>query len=135
LQLAESVSLSEAPIVTNQVEVHPYIDQNRLIAAADTHGVAITAYYGMADGRVPHDPLVVRIGEKYGKTAAQVGLRWLIQRGLVALTKTARPERIAENARIFDFVLAEDDMATMASLARADGRLVSPEGLAPSWNA
>ena len=134
-QMAQSVRLSRAPIVTNQVEIHPYLDQTDLIAAAKACGVALTAYYGMADGRVPRDPSLGAIGDRYGKTAAQVVLRWLVQQGFVALTKTARPERVAQNAAIFDFVLSEPDMAAIAAPARADGRLVSPPRLAPDWNA
>jgi 2,5-diketo-D-gluconate reductase B len=133
VQLQETIRRSTAPIVTNQIEVHPYLDQRRTIAAAKAGGVAITAYYGMADGRVPGDPVLRAIGERHGKSAAQVGLRWLVQQGIVALTKTARIERVAENAAIFDFVLSDEDMTEIAGLARADGRLVSPEGLAPDW--
>lgn len=134
-QMTESVRLSTAPILTNQVEVHPYLDQRALIAAAREQQVAITAYYGMADGQVPRDPLIQDIGRAHGKTAAQVGLRWLIQQGLVALSKTANVERVAENAAIFDFKLDDQEMAAIARLARADGRLVNPPGLAPGWNA
>lgn len=134
-QMTESVRLSTAPILTNQVEVHPYLDQRALIAAAREQQLAITAYYGMADGQVPRDPLIQDIGRAHGKTAAQVGLRWLIQQGLVALSKTANVERVAENAAIFDFQLDDQEMAAIARLARADGRLVNPPGLAPDWNA
>lgn len=133
-QLRESVRLSAAPIVTNQVEVHPYLDQSRLIAAAQELGVSITAYYGMADGAVPNDPVLQRIGSGHGKTAAQVALRWLVQQGLVTLSKTARPARVAENVAIFDFALSEAEMSEIAGLARADGRLVSPARLAPEWD-
>lgn len=134
-QMTESVRLSTAPILTNQVEVHPYLDQRALIAAAREQQLAITAYYGMADGQVPRDPLIQDIGRAHGKTAAQVGLRWLIQQGLVALSKTANVERVAENAAIFDFQLDDQEMAAIARLARADGRLVNPPGLAPDWDA
>lgn len=134
-QMKETVALSQAPIVTNQVELHPYLDQRALAAAAKSMGVVVSAYYGMADGAVPRDPLLQRIGAKYAKSAAQVALRWLVQQGFVALSKTARPERVAENAAIFDFVLSEDDMAAIGALARPDGRLVSPPGLAPAWDA
>jgi 2,5-diketo-D-gluconate reductase B len=133
-QLEQAIGRSVVPIVTNQVEVHPYLDQRRLIEAARARNVATTAYYGMADGAVPRDPLLQEIGRRHGKTAAQVGLRWLLQQGLVALTKTARPERVAENAAIFDFELTGEDMMAIAGLARPDGRFVSPEGLAPDWN-
>lgn len=134
-QMRESVERSAAPIVTNQVELHPYLPQHALSAAARQAGVAVTAYFSMADGAVPKDEVLQRIGAKYGKSAAQVGLRWLIQQGYIALSKTANPARVAENIAIFDFALEDDDMATIATLARPDGRLVSPAGLAPTWDA
>ncbi|MBP0583376.1 aldo/keto reductase [Labrys sp. LIt4] len=133
-QMKESIALSKAPIVTNQVEAHPYLDQTAVAVAAKAAGVAITAYFGMADGAVPRDPVLQTIGARYGKSAAQVGLRWLIQQGHIALSKTARPERVAENFGVFDFALSDADMAAIAKLARPDGRLVSPPGLAPAWD-
>lgn len=134
-QMRASAALSTTPIVTNQVELHPYLDQSRLAAAAKQAGIAITAYYGMADGAVPRDLVLQKIGAQYGKSAAQVALRWLVQQGFVALSKTAKPERVAENIAIFDFALSDADMAAIAQLARPDGRLVSPAGLAPAWDA
>lgn len=134
-QMQESIALSAAPIVTNQVELHPYLPQHGLAAAARAGDVALTAYYGMADGAVPTDPVLRRIGAKHGKTAAQVGLRWLVQRGHVALSKTANPARVKENFAIFDFALDAADMAAIAGLSRPDGRIVSPPDLAPAWDA
>jgi 2,5-diketo-D-gluconate reductase B len=133
-QMQQSVLLSAAPIVTNQIELHPYLDQGRVIAAADAAGVAVTAYYGMADGKVVQDPVLQALGAAHGKSAAQVGLRWLVQQGRIALSKTAKPERVAENAAIFDFELSDVEMATIDALARLDGRLVNPPGLAPVWD-
>ena len=134
-QLRESVAASRAPIVTNQIEMHPYLDQSAMAAAAKAAGVALTAYFAMADGAVPRDPVLREIGARHGKSAAQVGLRWLIQQGHVVLSKTARPERVAENMAVFDFTLDAAEMARIASLARPDGRRVNPEGLAPAWDA
>lgn len=134
-QLKESIAASEAPIITNQIEVHPYLDQTTMARAAKTAGVALTAYFGMADGAVPRDPLLQQIGSRHGKSAAQVVLRWLIQEGFVALSKTAKPERVAENIDIFDFLLTGEDIVAIRHLARPDGRLVSPPGLAPAWDA
>lgn len=134
-QLRESVAVSPAPIVTNQIELHPYIDNRAITAAAKELGVAITAYYAMADGAVPKDALLQKIGATYGKTAAQVALRWLIQQGFIALSKTANPGRVAENFDVFDFTLSPADMAAISGLSRPDGRIVSPDGLAPDWNA
>ena len=134
-QLRASIALSKAPIVTNQVEVHPYLDQRAMAKATRAAGVAITAYYGMADGAAPRDLVLQKIAAKHGKSAAQVTLRWLIQQGFVALSKTAKPERAAENIDIFDFALSDEDMTAIDKLSRADGRLVSPPGLAPAWDA
>lgn len=133
-QLKESIERSKAPIVTNQIEAHPYLDQDAMAEAASAADVAITAYFGMADGEVPRDPVLQAIGKKYGKSAAQVGLRWLIERGFIALSKTAKPERVAENFDVFDFELSEDDMTAISKLTRPNGRLVSPPGLAPVWD-
>lgn len=134
-QMRESIERSAAPIVTNQVELHPYLPQQALVAAAKDAGAAVTAYYSMAGGAVPQDEALQRIGAKYSKSAAQVGLRWLIQQGHIALSKTATPARLAENIAVFNFALDDGDMAAVAALARPDGRLVSPTGLAPAWDA
>ena len=133
--MAEAVRLSEVPIVTNQVEYHPYLDQSAVLKAARKFGMAITAYYAMANGDVPKDELLREIGDSYGKTAAQVVLRWLIQQpGVIALSKTATESRLAENFDIFDFVLSDADMAAIHGLARPDGRIVNPGHLAPKWD-
>lgn len=133
-QLRESVRLSGAPIVTNQIEVHPYLDQRAILAAAKELGVSITAYFVLADGKVLNDPVLQAIGQAHGKNAAQVALRWALQQGLVTLSKTARPERAAENAAVFDFELGDAELAAIAALARPDRRIVNPAGLAPVWD-
>lgn len=133
--MAEAVRLSATPLATNQVEYHPYLDQAKVLDAAEAHGMALTAYFAMADGKVPNEPLLKEIGLAHGKSAAQVALRWLIQQpGVVALTKTASENRLAENLALFDFALTPDDMARIHALARPDGRIVSPDGLAPVWD-
>ncbi|UXN58700.1 aldo/keto reductase [Phyllobacterium zundukense] len=134
-QMKESIALSRAPIITNQVEVHPFLDQSAITQAAKSADVVVTAYYGMADGAVPRNAVLLEIGARYGKSAAQVALRWLVQQRFVALSKTVKPERVAENFDIFDFMLTAEDMAAIHRLARSDGRMVSPPGLAPDWAA
>jgi len=134
--MAEAVKLSNAPIVTNQIEYHPYIDQDVVIAAAKAAGMLVTGYYGMADGKVFDDPVLKEIAAGRGKSVAQVVLRWLVQQqGVVALSKTVSEARVEENLAIFDFELSADEMAAIRALARPDGRIVSPEGLAPVWDA
>ncbi|WP_028355308.1 aldo/keto reductase [Bordetella petrii] len=133
--MREAAALSAAPLVNNQVEYHPYLDQSAVRAEAQRLGMSITAYYGMADGKVLQDPAIGAIAQRLGKTPAQVALRWLVQQdNVIALSKTLRAERAADNARIFDFELDAADMRALAGLARPDGRLVSPDGLAPQWD-
>jgi 2,5-diketo-D-gluconate reductase B len=133
--LAEAIALSKAPLVTNQIEYHPYLDQSQVLKAAHDADLAITAYYAMADGKLISDPAIQTIGVRHGKSAAQVVLRWLVQQeGVVALSKTANPKRVPENFAIFDFTLTGEEMAALHALARPDGRIVSPPGLAPQWD-
>jgi len=133
--MAESIKLSKAPLVTNQIEYHPYLNQNAVIAAAKNAGMAITGYFGMADGKVFSDPTLIDIASAHGKSVAQIVLRWLIQQNdVIALSKTVSEARAAENIAIFDFELSADEMAVIHSLAKPDGRIVSPDGLAPVWD-
>ncbi|MDQ0564052.1 diketogulonate reductase-like aldo/keto reductase [Rhizobium mesoamericanum] len=133
--MAESVKLSKAPLVTNQIEYHPYLNQDAVIAAARKAGMAVTGYCGMADGKVFANPVLKDIGATHGKSVAQVVLRWLVQQeGVIALSKTVGEARAAENFAVFDFELSGDEMAAIQGLAKADGRIVSPDGLAPVWD-
>lgn len=133
--MAEAVKLSDAPIVNNQIEYHPYIDQTKVLAEAAKTGMSVTGYYLMADGAVPKDEVLKDIGAKHGKTAAQVVLRWAVQqKGVIALSKTATESRLPENFDIFDFALSEEEMAAVHKLARPDGRIVNPGHLAPEWD-
>lgn len=132
---AEAIRLSDAPIVTNQIEYHPYLDQKPMLDAARAAGLSVTAYYAMADGKVFADPVLKEIGARHSKSVAQVVLRWLVQQdGVVALSKTVGEARAAENMAIFDFALSAEEMAAIHALARPGGRIVSPGGLAPAWD-
>ncbi|GAA4124289.1 aldo/keto reductase [Aminobacter aganoensis] len=133
--MAEAVELSAAPIVTNQVEYHPYLDQAKVLETARRLGMSVTAYYAMADGKVLSDPVLKDIGARHGKSAAQVVLRWLVQQdGVVALSKTSTLKRLPENLAIFDFELSDDEMAAIHARAASGGRIVNPAGLAPVWD-
>lgn len=129
----EAVRLATVPLVTNQIEVHPYIDQRRLIDTCRKHGLSITAYCPLARGGVPSDPVLQRIGAAHGRSASQVALRWLVQQGLIAIPRTASRDRLAENLAVFDFDLSAQDMADIAALRKPNGRLVSPAH-APNWD-
>ena len=133
--MTESIRLSAAPLVTNQFEYHPYLNQSRLIESTLQAGLAVTAYCGMAIGRVFSDPTLKEMAARHEKTIAQIVLRWLVQqRGIVALSRTTRIDRLAQNLAVFDFELNAADMAAIHALATADGRVVDPPGLAPLWD-
>ncbi|ASQ04711.1 aldo/keto reductase [Sinorhizobium meliloti WSM1022] len=135
-QMEEAARLSDAPIATNQVEYHPYLDQTKVLQTARRLGMSLTSYYAMANGKVPADPLLTEIGGRHGKTAAQVALRWLVQQqDVTVLSKTATEARLKENFAIFDFALTREEMAAVRELARPNGRIVNPQGLAPEWDA
>ena len=131
----EAAALSDAPLVTNQVEYHPFIDQTKVMDVARKHGMALTAYYAMADGKVLENEQLGEIAKSHDRSVAQVVLRWLLQQNdVIALSKTATESRVAENFDIFDFELSGEEMQAIHGLADENGRIVSPDGLAPDWD-
>ena len=116
--IEEAVRASPEPLVTDQIEYHPYVDQSRLLPVIRRHRLAITAYSPLARGRVDRDRTIAAIGKSHGKTAAQVTLRWLIQQdGVIAIPKTSHVERLREDFDIFDFALSDDEMRQLSALA------------------
>ncbi len=131
--IEEAVRLSTEPLVTNQIEWHPYLDQSKVVAACRRHGLAVTAYSPIARGRVGGDARLKSIGMHHRKTAAQVSLRFLIQEGAIVIPRTARRERLEENMAIFDFELDPAEMKEIRALANRRGRVIDWSG-APSWD-
>jgi diketogulonate reductase-like aldo/keto reductase len=119
--LDEAVRLSTEPLVCNQIEVHPFLDQAETVATTKAHGMAVVAYSPIAQGAVKNDPVLTAIGKVHGKTAAQVSLRYLLQQGFVVIPRTGKVERLSENLAVFDFELSPQEMALIATLARPDG--------------
>jgi len=122
-QFREAQQLSPSRLVTNQVEYHPYLSLQTLRRTADDLGSSITAWSPLAQGKIADDPVIGEIARAHGKTPGQVTLRWLVQQGVIAIPRTARPERAAENFDIWDVELSEDEMNRIHALARPDGRL------------
>jgi 2,5-diketo-D-gluconate reductase A len=106
-----------APAV-NQIEVHPYLAQDELRADCAEHQIAVEAWSPIAQGKVLDDPTIVSIADRVGKSAAQVVLRWHIERGDIVFPKSVNPDRIKENIDIFDFELASADVEAISSLNR-----------------
>lgn len=129
----EAVKLSSEPIATNQIEWHPYLDEEKVRAACKKHGIAVTAYCPIARGRAVGDEVLGAIGKQHGKSAGQVSLRWLIQKGAIVIPRTSKVERLKENEAVFDFELSAAEMAKVDGLAKETGRVVSV-GWAPKWD-
>jgi 2,5-diketo-D-gluconate reductase A len=102
----------------NQIEVHPYLAQDELRAFNAQHQIATEAWSPIAQGKVLDDPAILRVAERYGKTASQVTLRWHVQRGDIVFPKSVTRSRVEENFDIFDFELSEDDLREITALDR-----------------
>lgn len=122
-----------APVVTDQVEHHPYLGVSKIEQVLQARGGFLTAYSPLARGRVADDPVLQEIAAGHGATPAQVTLRWMLQRpGVVAIPKSATPARIRSNFEVFGFELHDDEMARIDGLERGE-RLIDPEG-GPDWD-
>jgi diketogulonate reductase-like aldo/keto reductase len=131
--LDEAWSVSSEPLVCNQIEVHPFINQDKVIAASKKHGMAVVAYCPIARGKVPGADALERIGNAHGKSAAQVSLRYLVQMGLCAIPRTATPDHLKANLAVFDFKLTDSEMAELKKLNATNMRVVNPPH-APVWD-
>ena len=129
----EAAKIAEEPLVTNQIEVHPFIDRSKVIEASRRHGLSITAYCPVARGAAPGDDVLARIGKAHGKSPAQVSLRYLVQQGIIPIPRTANPDHLAADLAVFDFKLGDGEMAEIGALKRPDGRVVNPPH-APKWD-
>ena len=133
--LRKASAASRFPLVTNQVEFHPFLDQDILLRQVASSGISLIAYCGMAVGRVFETPLLKDIAARHRRSVAQIVLRWLIQQPrVVALSRTENIERIAGNTSIFDFALADDEMAAISAMKSPGSRIVNPPHLAPAWD-
>ncbi len=131
--IEEAVRLATEPLVTNQIEWHPYLDQSKVVAACRQHGLSVTAYSPIARGRAGNDARLRLIGMRHRKTAGQISLRFLVQEGAVVIPRTSKRERLEENMAIFDFELDSAEMEEIRGLARHGGRVVDWSG-APDWD-
>ncbi len=133
--LDEAVQVCPEPLITNQIEYHAYLPQDRMLAALKRHGMILTAYCPVARGKLLDDPLVGEIAKARGKTPAQICLRWLIQQPMVAAVPRALEEaHIAENLDVFDFSLSDEEMRRISTLRRRNIRIADPPERAPKWD-
>ena len=134
--MRDARSIIDAPIVTNQVEFHPLLNQNTLLAAATETGIPLSSYCSVARGEVFKYPLFAEIGAGYGKSAAQVILRWILQKGVSINTMSTKPENIRANFDVMDFTLSSIDMARIEAMTATGYRVVTKDKvpIAPEWD-
>jgi diketogulonate reductase-like aldo/keto reductase len=114
--LSTVIELTFVTPAINQIELHPLLNQAELRAANAQHNIVTEAYSPLAVGRLPENPTVTAIAAEYGRTPAQVLIRWSLQLGNVVIPRSAKPERIASNFDVFDFELAAEHMDTLNGL-------------------
>lgn len=120
-------------IATNQIELSPYLQNNKVVDWALDHGIHITSYMTLAYGKALKDEVIGRIAQKYNATPAQVILAWAMKLGYAVIPSSTKRENLQSNLRSQTLMLDEEDMMAITELDCND-RLVSPEGLAPLWN-
>ena len=117
-RLVDLIDHNEVTPAVNQIETHPFFQRRDYQALMKEQGVQIESWGPFAEGRnnLFSDPTLTEIGAAHGKSVAQVVLRWLTQRNIVAIPKSVRPERMAQNLDVFDFTLTDDEMARIAAM-------------------
>jgi diketogulonate reductase-like aldo/keto reductase len=125
--LEEAIGLADLPLIANQCESHPWLDQTVLIDGCQRNDVAFVAHSPIGSGRLLADPVICEIAAAYGKSPAQIILRWHLQQGVTLIPRSSSPVRVHENFSLSDFALSPEDMMRLHGLARPDGRKSNPD--------
>jgi 2,5-diketo-D-gluconate reductase A len=126
-RMVEFANLTRIKPMVNQMETHIFNQEKEMQKWCDKYGIRLEAWAPFGEGRKDTftNPVIQKIGDKYGKTTAQVMLRWLIQRGIIVIPKSTHYDRMAENFSVFDFALSESDMQEIAALDTAESSFFS----------
>ncbi|MCB1488520.1 MAG: aldo/keto reductase [Bauldia sp.] len=133
-RLAEAWAHTEFPIIVNQCEYHPYLNQDDLIAVCEEKGTVLVAYCPLGRGRSFTEPAIVEIAARHGVTPAQVVLRWENQQGAVVIPRSTKTERLRSNLDIFGFRLDAAEMAAISALGRTRHERICNSSLIADWN-
>ena len=114
--LMDLMAHSKVVPMVNQIECHPYLNQHFLRSFCNKTGIQVTAWAPLGRAHLFEDPVIVKLAEKYGRTPAQIILRWELQNDIIVIPKSVHRERIIENCKLFDFELTPEDMALMDGL-------------------
>ena len=132
--LLEEANKITSGLVCNQLECHPFLNPSKVIDACKKHGMAVVAYSPIARGGAQGDAVLKKIGKVHGKSAAQISLRYLVQRDIVVIPRTSKIERLEENIALFDFALSDEEMAEIATLADRQGKRIVDWQWSPKWD-
>ena len=120
-------------IATNQIELHPYLQNRKVVEFAQSQGIHITSYMTLAYGEVLKDPVIMAIADRHNTTAAQVTLAWAMQLGYSVIPSSTKRSNLESNLKACSLKLSDDDMARIAALDRGH-RLTNPQSVAPAWD-
>ena len=133
--LDEAWRVCPEPLVTNQIEYHAYLPQDRMLAALKRYGMILTAYCPMARGQLLDDPVIGEIAKAHDKSIGQISLRWLVQQPMVAAVPRPLEEaHIEEDLDVFDWSLSDDEMRRISALRSRHVRIADPPERAPQWD-
>ena len=127
----EILKVAEHVPVLNQIELHPWLTQEKVLEYDTSHKIVTQAWSPLARGKILEEPMLETLAKKHGKSVAQVVLRWHIQRGVAVIPKSTSKERIIENMNVFDFELSLEEVANASALARSAAGL-SPRAVLPA---
>lgn len=128
-----AVKRASLPLIANQVEFHPLIDQTKLLAAAKELSLTLEAYCVLGRGKVLGQPAIQQIAERRGLSEAAVILRWVMQKGVIPLVQTTKRKNAEGNLTALDFTLSEAEMNTISPLTKANQRFIGGGDWAPDW--
>ena len=134
--LNEAAAISTNSLACNQIEYHPFLNQDRVLAACRRHSIAVVSYCPLSRGSdLASQPAIRKAASRHGRTPAQIVLRWHVQQdGIAAIPRSSRPERIAENIGVFDFALDAEEMAAIHALRGRNLRICDFD-FSPKWDA
>ncbi|MGI9538296.1 MAG: aldo/keto reductase [Desulfocapsaceae bacterium] len=134
--MRDTLNIINAPVVINQVEYHPLIDQSVLLKAAAETGIPLSSYCSLARAEVPKRPIFDEIGRTYGKSGNQIALRWILQKGVPVITMSTKLDNIRANFDVMDFTLSSIDMDRIEALTVANYRVITLKEApwAPKWD-
>ena len=134
--MRDALHITNHPLVTNQVEFHPLLNQDALLSTAEETGIPLSSYCSVARGAVFKEPLFDELAAAYKKTAGQIVLKWIVQQGVSVNTMSTNPVNIKNNYNIMDFELSNEDMTRISALTQQNYRIVDKTLVpwAPDWD-